>query len=240
MRRWLSSPPFLVATFLLWPCTGLAYRPFESTDADVTGSGQIQMELGVLGWEHSSGDDTFIAPQLVINYGLTQTLEVIGEFEVIYLPVGESRIADPALFLKSVIRRGVLQNRPGLSVAVEGGVLLPSTVADEDQMGIEMLGIVSGTLSRLIWHLNIGGGADRSNQEPFGLWGLILEFPVTSNVRIVTEWNGEYDGAADTSALLGAIWEPPQGSIALDVALRRGFSAAADDWAVGLGVTVSF
>ncbi|MGC1955037.1 MAG: hypothetical protein WA970_21160, partial [Gammaproteobacteria bacterium] len=201
---------------------------------------QIEMELGVFGWERAGGEDAFIVPQMVINYGLTQTLEVIGEFEVIHPPAGGTQIADPGLFLKSVMRRGTLQNRPGLSVAVEGGVLLPSTVTDEDRLGIEVLGIVSGTLSRFTWHLNIGAGANRSNQALFGKWGLIVEVPVTSTFRIVTEWNGEHDGAPDTSALLGAIWEPPQGSVALDVGLRRGISNAADDWAVNLGLTVSF
>lgn len=240
MYRWPISRVCLLAGLILTPYSGWAYRPFESTDADVTEPGQIEMELGIFGWERAGGDDTIIVPQMVINYGLTRMLEVIGEFEVIHPPAGGTRIADPGLFLKSVMRRGALQNRPGLSVAVEGGVLLPSTVTGEDRLGIEVLGIVSGTLSRFIWHLNMGAGANRSDQALFGLWGLIVELPLTSTVRLVTEWKGEHDGAADTSALLGAIWEPPQGGVALDVGLRRGISHAADDWSVNLGLTVNF
>lgn len=241
MYRWLIRRRLcILAALIVTPHSGWAYRPFESTDAGVTGPGQIEMELGVLRWERSGGDGMFITPQLVINYGLTQTLEVIGEFEVIHSPAGGSRIADPGLFLKSVLKAGVLQNRPGLSVALEGGVLLPSTVTGEGRLGVEVLGIVSGAFSRFTWHLNAGAGANRLNQALFGLWGLIVELPVTSTVRIVTEWNGEHDGATDTSVLFGTIWEPPQGGVALDVGLRRGISDSADDWAVNLGVTVSF
>jgi len=240
MYRWLISCSWLLAVLSLTPCSAWAYRPFESTDADVTGATQIELELGILGWERFGNDDTFLSPQVVINYGLTQTLEVIGEFEVMHPPVGGSQLADPGLFLKSVVRRGVLQNRSGLSVALEGGVLLPSTVAGEDHLGIEALGIVSGTLARFTWHLNFGAGVDRSNQALFGHWGLIVELAVTPTLRIVSEWNGEHDGETDASALVGAIWEPPQGRIALDVGVRRGITDAADDWAAGVGLTVTF
>lgn len=66
-------------------------RHSESADADVTEFGQIEMQLGALGWTRSCADDALIAPQLVINHGLTQTLDVIGQFELIHPPAGAER-----------------------------------------------------------------------------------------------------------------------------------------------------
>lgn len=218
-----------------------AYRPFVSTDADVTGPKETEIELGYLGWERAAGEDSFITPQLVMNYGITNTLEVIAEFEVEHPPDGQSELVDPGLFLKALVKQGVLQDKPGPSIAIEAGLLLPSTIDGEDRTGFEAIGIVSGAVSRLTWHLNLGGGVDRVDHDAFALWGVIAEFPATPHLRLVGEINGERGETTDTSALLGAIWEPAsRPDLALDIGIRRGISREAPDWGATLGLTFSF
>lgn len=218
-----------------------AYRPFVSTDADVTDPKETEIELGYFGWERAEGENSFITPQLVINYGLTRTLEVIGEFEAEHPPDGKSELADPGLFLKALVRQGVLQDKQGPSIAVEAGLLLPSTIDGEDRVGFEAVGIVSGTVSRLTWHLNLGSGVARVDHGTFVLWGVIAEVPATPNLRLVGEINGERGDTTDTSVLLGAIWEPAaRPDLALDIGIRRGISRAAPDWGATVGLTFSF
>src|SRR5262245_13772503 len=57
------------------------YRPFVSTDAAVVERARVEIELGYLTLVHTQGKHTFMVPQVVINYGLTQTLELVGEFK---------------------------------------------------------------------------------------------------------------------------------------------------------------
>ncbi len=231
----------LASAVCLIPGFAWAYRPFVSTDADVTGPNETEIELGYFGWERAEDDNAFITPQLVINYGVTETLEVVGEFEVEHPPNGQSELVDPGLFLKALVRQGVLQDKPGPSIAVEAGLLLPSTIDGEDRVGFEAIGIVSGTVSRLTWHLNLGGGVNRVDHDTVALWGLITEFPATPTLTLVSEVNGEHSETTDTSALVGAIWEPAsRPDLALDIGIRRGISRAAPDWGATLGLTFSF
>lgn len=234
-RLWFASALFLT------PCCAWAYRPFVSTDADVTDPKELEIELGYFNWERAEGENTFITPQLVLNYGLTKTLEVIGEFEVEHPTDGKSQLVDPGLFLKALVKQGVLQDEEGPSFAVEAGLLLPSTIDREDEVGFEAIGIVSGTISRFSWHLNFGGGIDRADHDTFGLWGVIAELPATPDLRLVGEFNGERGETTDSSGLLGVIWEPSYPpNLALDLGIRRGISRAASDWGATLGLTFSY
>ena len=217
-----------------------AYRPFSSTDADVADAGELETELGYFTWERSGGGDKLVLPQLVFNYGLTNTLEVIGEFEVAKPSGQTAKVVDAAVLLKSVLRQGVLQDRQGVSFAVEGGVLIPS--AGQERFGIEGIGIVSGTFSRFTYHLNFGAGLDRADRREFGIWGGILEFPFRENLRLVGEINGETvkGQPPENSGLLGFIWESPSSGDSFDGGLRLGISSAAPDWELTLGWTFSF
>ena len=233
----------LLFGLFLVPLQAWAYRPFVSTDADVADKGEIEIEFGYFNWERVDNENSYITPQLVINYGLTDTLEIIGEFDVEHDSGGKSQLVDPGLFLKSVLKPGVLQEQQGLSFAVEAGLLLPSEIDEENQTGFEAFGIVSGTLANLTWHLNFGGGIDRIDHSSFGLWGVVLEHPVNPNLKLVAELNGESlkGEAADTSGLLGLVWESGSSSgLALDLGVRRGTSHEAADWGVTMGLTVSF
>ena len=235
VRSWL-----LVLGLFVISMQARAYRPFSSTDADVADAGELETELGYFTLEHSGGEDTFIIPQLVLNYGLTSTLEVIGEFDV-ETPSGKNaEIVDAAVLLKGLLREGVLQDRHGLSIAYEAGVLIPST--GNERFGFEGIGIISGTLSRFTYHLNFGGGLDREDGQVFAVWGGILETPFRPNLRLVGEINGESvrGEAADNSALLGFIWESPSSGDSFDGGIRFGMSSAAPDWELTLGWTFSF
>ena len=83
---------------------------------------------------------------------------------------------DAGLFVKAVLREGVLQDHAGPSIAVEVGPLLPSTVAGERGGGGEGVAIVSIRPEPVTVHVNLGGGADRAGHG-FGVWGVIGELP---------------------------------------------------------------
>ncbi len=218
------------------------YRPFVSTDAAVVERARMEIELGYVTLVRTQGEHTFMIPQVVVNYGLAQTLELVGEFKGEEAPETGPQLVDPALSLKAVLREGILQEKAGVSVAVEMGLLLPSTVPGERRLGFEGVGIVSHRVSPLTLHLNIGGGVDREATHPFGVWGVITELPIGATVRLVGEVNGEsvHGHAANNSGLLGVLWQPPWLKAVVDAGMRRGFSRGAPDWLFTTGLTFSF
>src|SRR5213076_1404630 len=128
---------------------------------------------------------------LVLNYGAWKNTEIVGEFRIERNPRGDIDVVDPGLFLKAVLKEGLLQEKPGVSFAIEAGPLLPSTVAGERGVGFEAVGILSGRVAPLTLHLNGGGGFDRAAAQPFGVWGLISELPILPRFRLVSEIAGE-------------------------------------------------
>jgi len=243
-RVWQTALACLLGALgcLLGAVDGWAYRPFFSTDAAVADPQEEEIELGYFTLEHAQGQQTFTLPSLVLNYGLWRDLEVVGEFAVARDPTGALNLVDPGLFAKAVLKEGVLQEKDGLSVAVEAGPLLPSTRPGERRVGIEAIGIVSGRVAPFTLHVNGGGGVGRRDTQPFGLWGVIGELPLCSNLRLVGEVTGESTtGAlANNSALLGFIWQPSVSNLVLDAGVRRGISRGAPDWQLTAGVTFGF
>jgi hypothetical protein len=242
MLLWSLRNLFGVVLLLVMPANGWAYRPFVSTDAAVADPQEVEIELGYFTIEHDTGENTFTIPSLVLNYGLRRNIEVVGEFRLERAPMGDIDLVDPALSLKAVLKEGVLQEKPGLSVAVEAGPLLPSTRPGERGLGFETIGIVSGKLAPFTFHVNLGGGVDRRGAQPFGIWGVIGELPVRSNLRLVGEVTGESTKGAlpNNSALLGVIWQPSVSNLVLDAGVRRGISRGAPDWQLTAGVTFGF
>lgn len=178
----------------------------------------------------------------MVNYGIFPNLELVGEFSVEEPPHDQARLVDPALSVKAILREGILQEKTGLSFAVEAGALLPSTLESENRLGFQAFGIVSGRAAGLTYHVNLGGGVDRAQNRPFVIWGMIGEVPVTEKLRLVGEINGEIAKAklAENSALLGLIWNLPLRNVAVDASVRRGISRATADWMVTTGVMFSF
>ena len=203
---------------------------------------ELEIELGYFTWERDRGKNTFIIPRTVLNYGLIQNLELVGEFGVEKPPHGSVRLTDAALSLKAILKEGVLQEKPGVSFAVEAGPLLPSTGGEKEKVGFEGVGIISGDLSPVMLHLNLGGGIDRMENNPFVIWGVIAELPVAPKFRIVGEIDGENTKgkSTDASALLGFIWNPPVSNLSIDAGIRRGISRAAPAWMFTTGLTFGF
>ncbi len=225
-------------TLLLFPSAAWAYRPFVSTDAAVADPQEVEIELGYFNLERTKDENTFRIPSLVLNYGLVKNLEVVGEFKLEEGSRGLN-IVDPGVFLKAVIREGWLQEKDRLGIAVEAGPLLPSTVKGERGVGFEGIGIATGRLSWFTYHLNLGGGVQRSESKPFAIWGVIGEFPIVRDFRLVAEVNGESTRGerANNSALIGFIWKPTSANIYLDAGVRRGITDAAPEWQFTLGLT---
>ena len=243
-RRFVLAICSLVAAsaFAL-PCSvAWAYRPFVSTDAAVADPKEVEIEFGYFTWEKARRENTFRVPSVVFNYGLLSDVELVGEFRVERSPGARWNIVDPALSLKAVLKEGVLQEKEGMSFAVEVGPLLPATVQGERRFGFEGTGILSGQLSPLTYHINFGGGVDRANSNPFVVWGTIFELPVVPKFRVVGEINGESvrTERANNSALLGFIWQPTSSNYFLDAAVRKGISQAAPDWQFTAGIAFGF
>ncbi len=177
---------------------------------------------------------------MVLNYGFAKNWEAVGEFRIESSP--DFEITDPGLFFKGVLKEGVLQEREGVSVAIEAGPLLPSTLPHEHGVGFEAIGIVSGKVAPVTVHVNGGGGLDRDDRHAFAIWGVIGELPVHPKLRLVGEVNGEstQDQRPNNSALLGVIWQPTSKNVFLDAGVRRGISRAAPDWQFTIGLTFGF
>jgi len=177
---------------------------------------------------------------VVLNYGFAKNWEAVGEFRVEASPSLE--LTDPGVSLKGVLKEGVLQEKEGVSVAIEAGLLLPSSLPHEHDVGVEAIGIVSGKISPVTVHVNGGGGLDRDGGHAFAIWGVIGELPVHPKLRLVGEVNGEstQDQRPNNSALLGVIWQPTSKNVLLDAGVRRGISRAAPDWQFTIGLTLGF
>jgi hypothetical protein len=242
MRTPLTHGLFVLAGIVLLASSAWGYRPFVSTDAAVAERARMEIELGYFTLARTQGENTFLIPQIVVNYGFAQNLEIVGEAGVEKPPDAGPQLVDPALFLKAVLREGILQEKEGVSVAVELGPLLPSTRSEERRLGFAGTGIVSHRVSPFTFHLNAGGGVDREGTRPFAVWGLITELPVVPQLRLVGEINGEsvHGQAANNSALLGVLWQSPFPNVVVDAGIRRGFSHGAPDWLFTTGLTFSF
>ena len=210
-----------------------------STDAAVSDPREVEIELGYFTLERTGRDNTITTPSVVLNYGFTKNWEAVAEFRLQASP--ELEITDPGLSLKGVLKEGVLQEKEGVSIAIEAGLLLPSTVSREHGLGIQAIGVVSGKVAPVTLHVNGGGGLDRDNRG-FVSWGVIGELPVHPKLRLVAEVNGEstLGRQPNNSGLVGVLWQPTSRNLVLDAGVRRGFGGAAPDWQFTLGLTFGF
>jgi hypothetical protein len=224
--------------------TALAYRPFDSTDADVAKAGDLELELGPVGRLREGSRRIRVEPAVVANYGLARDRELVleGRREVaLDRDEGEPRssIVDNGLFVKQVLRPGVLQDAAGPSVATEVGVLLPS-VHGEKGTGASLAGIVSQRTEALTAHLNAALEWTREH-EPGAFLGAILEGPHAWAVRPVAEVFGEQASgtARTTSSLVGAVWRVRDG-LSFDIGVRRAHSAGETVRELRIGLTWAF
>ena len=219
------------AAIVIFPCIAVAlprpafaYRPFDSTDAAVAEKGDLELELGPLGFLKTDAGRFLVAPSAIFNLGIARDWELVLQgrhFILLDGMAGDSRfrLIDTGLFLKGVLREGSLQEVHGPSVAIEVGPLLP-TINGEPGIGATATLIVSQHWKPVTLHVNGEVTLTRAgNLDLFG--GAILEGPREWAVRPVVEAfvEREFGGAFVLSGLVGAIWQLKEG-LSLDIALR--------------------
>jgi hypothetical protein len=230
------------AVFACWCGTAQAYRPFDGTDAAVADPGEIEIELGPVEYLREGAERVLFAPDLRVNYGFTPDWEATIEGDLAHTLAGDlpgTSLVGNIASLKTVLREGSLQEKPGPSIATEWDVLLPG-IRDEPGTGVGLIGIVSQQWSRATIHLNLEAALTRDQHADY-IVDTIVEGPHDWPVRPVSEFFYELDaGRFETrSGLIGAIWQVKD-NLAVDFAMR---GARVNDHTVSeirAGVTFAF
>jgi hypothetical protein len=229
--------------FISWAGTSFAYRPFDSTDAAVADVGQLEVELGPVGFRRTDEERTVIAPAYVLNFGFVKNWELVLEGRREHsLPPAEDtrgRFVGDALFLKGVLREGVLQDKSGPSVAVEFGPLLPG-INDEQGWGASWLGIVSQRWSGGTIHFDLGAALTREHRGDLFV-GTIIEGPYDWTVRPVAEvvYEREFNTIEIYSVLGGAIFTASD-DLSFDFGLREAWVNRQPVTEIRAGLTFAF
>lgn len=221
----MKRPAVLLAmsVALAMPSAAFAYRPFDSTDAAVAAEGELEIELGPVGYLADVHHRFLVAPNAVLNLGIVHGWEMVLEGEQLVLLGGAPgdarlRLVDTHLFLKGVLRDGSLQEATGPSVALEFGPWLP-TIHDEPGIGASANLIVSQRWSALTVHVNTEVALTRAGNLAL-FEGVIFEGPQW-RVRPVAEIfvEREFGEALVASGLAGAIWQVSD-ELAFDAGVR--------------------
>jgi hypothetical protein len=133
--------------------------------------------------------------------------------------LGLTTVIETGVFLKHVIRPGVLQDQPGMSIATEFGVLPPGVNTDRG-FGASWAVIVSQRWDWATVHWNVGTSLTR-DQRGEAFLDVIVEGPSKWKIRPVLEiFSDSVYGQAQTySSLVGAIWQV-RDNLAFDVGVR--------------------
>jgi hypothetical protein len=200
-----------------------AYRPFDQTDASVAEPRDLELELGPVGYTHDDAGGAY-TPGFIVNYGAVHRLEIVFDAHHALLYGGAQvaarrRDLDTALLGKFVAREGCLQGASGLSVAVEGGALLP-TLPAAGGAGLALTTIVSQRWPAASVHVDVEGDVTRAATLAF-IGGAIVEGPDEWRLRPVAEgyFAREQHQPAVVSGLGGAIWRV-NAHVDADVAFR--------------------
>ncbi len=221
----LRNARFVAAGLLFVPARAEAYRPFDGTDADVAEVGVFELELGPVQYYRLGSQNYLVAPELVLNLGIFDGTELVIDAEQ-FVALGplESDVSRVSLLgddvlVKHVFREGALQDKTGISLAAEGGVLTPE-VNGSAGFGASLDVIVSYQWSWGTVHWNEWFQFTRDHDADL-FSGVILEGPHDWTVRPVAEFFYDKDFSVDqtASALVGAIWTVSD-ALAFDVALR--------------------
>jgi hypothetical protein len=237
IRSWLLS----TAAIISWSQPALAYRPFDSTDPAVADPGELEIEFSPVSFRRDDGSDTWIAPQLKINYGIAPHWEFVieGQGEHPEFEGARSVFVDNAVFLKHVVREGTLQEQTGPSIAIEFGALLPG-INDEHGLGAEVAGIIGSQFSWGAIYFTAAAALTREQTGEMFL-GTIIEGPLDWTVRPVAElvYEREFGHAEVFAALAGVIWEAREG-LAFDLAVRHASVDGAPETEIRAGLTFAF
>jgi hypothetical protein len=228
----------LLVGFLVLPTAARAYRPFDSTDPAVAGLGEAEIEFSPVSSLHDADGQSWIAPSLRLNYGFAKNWEVVLEGEALHSARGPGRLEENALSLKTVLREGSLQDKNGVSLAAEAGLLLPG-VNGQPGAGVSIAGIAG---QRWDWgsvDINVAAGVTRDNHAELFL-GTILEGPHSWPLRPVAEltYTRQVGTGAELGALAGAIWQASD-TLSFDFGVRRARMEGLWSTEVRAGLTLS-
>lgn len=244
LERCRASICLVLLVGLVAPSRARAYRPFDGTDADVAGPGELELELEPLGFARSDRQRAFVSPAAVANWGFAPGWEAVVEAQQLVVTSGAERggrwrVEDVALSVKHVLRDGSLGDRTGPNVAVELGALLPE-VHGEAAAGGQASLVLSQAWSDATVHLNLAGAWTRAH-VPAASGSVIVEGPSRWLVRPVAEVELQAErGARPGRALLvGAIWRVSP-TLALDGALRGAAMGDVGAIEVRAGLTWTF
>jgi hypothetical protein len=223
----------------------IAYRPFDGTDAAVADVKEVEIELQPLGGLKERLPDgtqtSLIAPQMIINYGFAERWEFVlqGLVNSPVAPVGEPSLQATGAFLKYIARPGVLQDKPGPSIAMEFGPLLPGINADNG-VGFSWAGIVSQRWDWGTAHFNVETNLTR-DQHGEAFLDLILEGPSKWTVRPVMEifYDKVWNQTEEYSGLIGAIWKV-RDNLSFDAAFRYAIRDGRPINEIRAGLTFAF
>jgi len=203
-----------------WTVPALAYRPFDGTDAAVADLGEVEIEFQPAGAFRAGS--TKPLSEAIFNYGFAERWELVLQGTAQVLPEGSGPISvSNGAFLKYVLQPGVLQEKPGVSIATEFGPLLPP--AGGSGVGFSLTGIVSQRWEWGTVHLNAAANlTPDQNGELF--FDAIIEGPYKWKVRPVFEIYSDsvinvINQTQTFSGLAGAIWQVND-KLSFDAAVR--------------------
>jgi hypothetical protein len=222
------------------PQPAFAYRPFDSTDPAVAELGEVEIELSPVSFRHDNSGQTWIAPQLRLNYGFAPNWELVVEGQGEHPQGAPSAMVDNAVFVKGVVREGTLQEQTGPSVAIEIGALLPG-INEQSGIGAEVAGIIGNQWAWGAIHFTAAAALTRDQHGEIFL-GSIIEGPPGWTVRPVAEIVYEREFGTSTevvAALAGVIWEA-RDDLAFDFAVRQAAINGEPETEIRVGLTFAF
>jgi len=224
-----------------WATPVAAYRPFDGTDAAVADVKEVEIELQPAGRLQQGSEKTLVAPAVRFNYGFAERWELVveGQGETPLSESGPGSLTEAGVFLKYVIKPGVLQGQSGLSIATEFGPLLPGINAERG-VGASWAGIVSQRWEWATVHLNVMTNLTRDQRGEVFL-DAIIEGPSTWKIRPVFEVfsDSTWMQSQTYSGLIGAIWQV-RDNLAFDVAMRYALVNGRPVNEFRIGVTFGF
>ena len=177
----------------------------------------------------------------MVNIGFAERWEAVfeGRGLVPLSPSGPYEITDAGMFLKHVLREGSLQEKSGLSIATEFGVLLPGINADKG-VGASLAGIASQRWDWGTVHFN-GAVALTRDQHADAFAGVIIEGPHDWKVRPVAEffYEEEFGQFRTVSGLVGMIWQVRE-DLSFDIGVRHALTNGHSVDEIRAGMTFGF
>jgi hypothetical protein len=204
-----------------WALPAAAYRPFDGTDAAVADLGEMEIELQPLGATHAGGVTRGLS-DTIVNYGFADRWELVLQTTPQVPPEGFGPISvSNAALVKYVVQPGVLQDKPGPSIATESGI-----VSQRWDWGTA--------------HFNVTTNLTPDQHGELFL-STILEGPNKWKVRPVAEFYFDKvaDGEQTYSALVGAIWQVND-KLSFDIAGRYALVDGRPVSEFRLGLTFGF